>query len=94
MTLPPPARYAEAKIEIIGEAKAMYIFANEKLGMPVEKVRLEEIRQEIEARRLAGEVQSQRFEIRSLLRKVSSFWAARKADLPTRVTKPTTAFEI
>jgi hypothetical protein len=32
------------------------LFSNEKLGMPVEELRLREIRQDIEARRLAGEV--------------------------------------
>ena len=94
MTLPRPARYAEGKIEIIREAIIMYtLFANEKLGMPVENVRLEAIRQEIEARRLAGEVQSRQFGIKSLIRRVSSVLAARKGDLPVVVSQPTTAFE-
>ena len=36
------------------------LFSNEKLGMPVEGLRLREIRQEIEARRLADEVKGAR----------------------------------
>jgi hypothetical protein len=38
------------------------LFANEKLGMPVEQIRLHEIRHEIESRRLADEVRQARTE--------------------------------
>ena len=49
------------------------LFANEMLGMPVEKLRLEEIRQEIDGRRLANEVQGREFGIRFLIQAVSTW---------------------
>ena len=52
------------------------LVTNEKLGMPVEEVRLAAIRQEIEARRLAGQVQGRRFGIRFVIRRVSSLLTA------------------
>ena len=54
------------------------LFSNERLGMPVEQVRLAEIRQQIEARRLASEVQGRRFGVRTLIHALSTFVAARK----------------
>ena len=63
------------------------IFANEKLGMPVEQVRLAAIRQQIEAQRLGDAVKGNRFGIKSLKHVVLRFIPARKAALPTEVTK-------
>ncbi len=61
------------------------IFTNEKLGMQVEQVRLAEIRQEIEARRLAADVQEQRFGIGTLLRAFSTFAASRNKALSSKL---------
>jgi hypothetical protein len=54
------------------------IFSNEKLGMPVEQQRLEEMRRDIAAQRLAGEVQGRRF---TLIHALSRVVTARKLRL-------------
>lgn len=61
---------------------------NEKLGMQVEQIRLAEIRQEIEARRLAADVQEPGFGVGTLMRALSTFVAARKAGLFAKLPEP------
>ncbi len=65
------------------------LFSNEKLGMPVEKLRLEAIRQEIEARRLASEVQGQQSGVSTLISTLSTFIASCKNHLYTKLPKRT-----
>ena len=60
---------------------------NEKLGMQVEQVRLAEIRQEIEARRLAADVQGRRFGISTLIHGLSTFAAVQKIRSIAKVLK-------
>jgi hypothetical protein len=54
------------------------IFSNEKLGMPVEQSRVEEMRRDIEAQRLAKDIQGRRF---TLIHTLAAFVAARKLPL-------------
>lgn len=63
------------------------IFTNEKLGMQVEQARLAEIRQEIDARRLAGEVQGRRFGVGTLIHALSTFLAVHKIRFIAKVSK-------
>lgn len=60
---------------------------NEKLGMQVEQLRLAEIRQEIEARRLASEIQGRRFGVSRLIHALTSFVALYKIWLIAKVLK-------
>jgi hypothetical protein len=61
------------------------IFSNEKLGMPVEQQRLEEMRRDIEAGRLASDVQGRRF---TLIHALSTFVVARKLHLAALFALP------
>ena len=63
------------------------LFTNEKLGMPVEQLRLAEIRQEIAARRLAADVQGRRFGVGTLVRALSTFVAVYKTRFIAKVSK-------
>ena len=59
---------------------------NEKLGMQVEQVRLAQIRQEIEARRLAADVQ----ERGTLIQSLSSFVTVCKNHLSAKLPEQST----
>jgi len=59
---------------------------NEKLGMQFEQVRLAEIRQQIEARRLASEVQREHFGLGKLIHALSTFATVGKTHFIAKVS--------